>query len=203
MKLLWTIFTLAIASAVTALPQHADAATGLFLEPGVTLQYSNSKVNWPSPADSSTGHVNGFGLVGKAGFHINEIFFVAVDARYAVPHFTDSSVGYSAESTSYQIGPVVGIQLPGAGPRAWIGYVADSQLDPKSSGNYDVKFTQGTGLQLGGGLHLGPVSLNLEYQYLSYAHTEFEKVWVSSNSTTDVHMTTSQLIASLTFPLEF
>lgn len=158
--------------ALTGFAAQADEVNpdgGLFVEPGVTYQIYDSTIHWPAPFSNSTGKVQGWGIMGRFGFHIDNVFFVAADGRWSMPNFKDSSVNYDASATQWDLGPTVGVQMPWVvGLRVWATYVATSQLDPKSSGNFDVKMNDGKGYRVGAGFKLAIVSVNLEYQKIDY-----------------------------------
>ena len=183
-----------------------EGDSGFFLEPGVTYELGKTKTNYNAWSNGilgdSTGDANGLGLVGRAGFHINDAFFVALDARYAFLTFKDSSNNLSSDAASYSLAPMVGAQMPNLGLRAWIGYVAAAQLDPKQSGEYDFKFKDGTGFLIGGGFHVGIVSLNLEYKNVKYGSTDFEHLPLGfSQKDSSVTAEDQSWIASVTFPM--
>jgi opacity protein-like surface antigen len=209
MKMKYTQLALTAAMALLgalSIGTKAQAAGegGLYVEPGLTYQQSNHQVEYPV-VNNSSGTSNGFGLVGRLGFHVNEMFFVAADARYGIPHFKDSSVNYDASSTAWQIGPVAGVQMPNLGLRAWVGYVAAGVLDPAASGNLDVKFHDLQGYNVGVGFHVQMISLNLEYQHSKYNKMEGTGTAGPFSSTTDfssVHLNQDAVIASVTFPIE-
>ena len=163
------------AAALFSFASFADSG-GLYVEPGVTYQSYKSSITYPAPFSNSTGNVNGFGLVARLGFHIDEAFFVAADARYSHPDYKDSTNNLNSSATEYDLGPVVGIQMPVVGLRVWAGYILVSQLDPKGSNNVDYKFTDGTGYRVGAGFHVAMLSLNLEYQKLKYGKTTNHRI---------------------------
>lgn len=95
---------LALVLTVTSGARAATDGVGLFVEPGVTYERGSTRTDWPLISNDSTGESNGFGLMGRLGFHVIDIVFVAVDARYSMPNFKDSSVNYSADATQSLIG---------------------------------------------------------------------------------------------------
>ena len=182
----------------------ADSVAGIFIEPGVTLQKSELKTNFPSPFTSSSGDSNGLGLVGRAGIHLGEVLFLAADARYAQQRYSDSSNNLQANAEAYQIGPVAGMQTPLIGLRLWAGYILAAQLNPGESNGVDFKFKDGKGYLVGAGFHILMISLNVEYQDLTYNSVELEKLGpfsVNSNfgGTT---LADKSWILSVTFPFE-
>jgi hypothetical protein len=90
----------------------AESQAGLFVEPALTYELGSTSVNYPSPFSSSDGDANGFGIGARLGFHLEEIFFLALDARFSKTTYKDTGVGYSASGVSSNWGPVIGIQTP-------------------------------------------------------------------------------------------
>ena len=116
-KTISAFFFITSAFAINAAAEQS--AMGLFLEPSVTYESSETDVNYPSPFSSSSGKADGLGLGARAGMHFYESFFLGLDVRYAMPQFKDSSVSYDAKSVSTNWGPVVGMQMPIVGLRVW------------------------------------------------------------------------------------
>lgn len=177
---------------------------GFFVEPGVTYQLGNTRVDYPSPFSSSTGATKGLGISAKLGIQVADIVFAGVDGRYGMPRFTDSAFGYDADAKEMNIAPVVGVQLPFlVGLRAWASYVVAGSLDPDSHGNIDVKFDGATGYRLGAGFRVALVSLNLEYQSLRYGSATLQNAGgFTFNSNFDsVKLNQEAWIASVSFPI--
>jgi hypothetical protein len=177
---------------------------GIFVEPAVTYQLGKTSVDYPSPFSNSTGDNNGPGIAARLGIHLSEVVFVGVDARYAMTKFTDSAANSSSNATSYQYGPVAGIQMPNFGLRLWAAYVLGGELNPEESSNFDVKFLEAKGPRIGAGLRLMSVSLNLEYQDLTYGKTNLEKIGPFTGSTDfeSVKLSEKAWIASVSFPIQ-
>lgn len=177
---------------------------GLFVEPFATYELGTTSVDYPSPLSNSSGDVDGFGIGGRFGFHFSEALFVALDARYAMPQFKDSSVNYDSASISTNWGPVVGLQMPNYGMRVWGAWIADGSLDPERSGSFDVEFKDASGYRIGAGFHINQLSLNLEYQQLSYNETQLEQLGPFSpgSSFNSVELDANSWVASLSFPIE-
>lgn len=200
-----TARALAIALTLGLTPAaFAAEGGGLFVEPGVTYQQYDSSIDYPAPFSNSTGEVKGFGLMGRVGFHINEVLFAGADVRYAMPKFEDSTNSLSSDATEFDYGPVVGIQMPDIGLRVWGSYILGSELDPKSSNGFDYKFTKGTGYRIGAGFRVAIVSLNLEYQKIDYDRTTVEQIgpFTGSSDTDQIKFNGAGWIASVSFPLE-
>lgn len=177
---------------------------GLFVEPGVTYERGVTHTDWPSVLNDSSGESNGFGLMGRLGFHVADIVFVGLDARYSMPNFKDSSVNYSADATQFNWGPVVGIQTPVFGIRVWGSYIAGGMLDPQASGNLDAKLEDATGYRVGAGLRFMMLSLNLEYQNLKYDKVSVQTSGggINFGSFSNVHPKNESWIASVSFPFD-
>lgn len=194
-----------IFSAVLSVTQAVAAeGVGLFVEPAVTYESGKSRIDYPAPFSSSTGNVDGFGIAARLGFHISDVVFAGLDARYSMPHFTDSSVGYDASAKEYNWGPVVGIQMPLVGLRVWASYVLGGELDPDGSNNVDVKFTGANGYRIGAGFQVVLVSLNLEYQQLKYGSATLESFgrFPTNTSFESVKPNTDAWVLSVSFPLD-
>lgn len=196
---------LLVIAALVLAPALATASEkgGLFIEPGVTYQLLDTTVNWGSPLNDSTGKNNGLGLSARLGFHINEAFFAGIDGRYAFTKFEDSAFDTQSDAKSYNLAPVVGIQMPNVGLRIWGAYVLMAEVDPdkvtKTAIDYDPKLAKGTGYRIGAGFHVAMVSLNLEYQDLKYDDVSA----ATSLGTVSPNSATSKgFIAGVSFPFE-
>ena len=118
-------------------------------------------------------------------------------------NFKDSSVNYSADATQFNWGPVVGVQTPVFGIRVWGTYIAGGMLDPKASGNFDVKLENATGYRVGAGMRWMMLSLNLEYQNLKYDKLNVENIGGFTNGQfNDVKPKNESWIASVSFPFD-
>lgn len=194
---LFYLLPLTVAVFTTSAAQAAVG--GLFVEPGITYETGEAKADWPTPLGSSNISTSGFGLLAKVGFHLNEAFFVALDARYSKPTLKDG--GYEAASSAMNYGPAIGVQMPDVGFRVWGSYILGGELDPEESSSIESKFTSASGYRVGIGFRLIPVSLNLEYQTMKYGTSDVELGGIISSD--DVDATSNAYILSVTFPLEF
>ncbi|AHI06168.1 hypothetical protein BDW_08340 [Bdellovibrio bacteriovorus W] len=149
-------------------------AAGFYVEPGITWERSDNEVRWPAPLDNSTGNQQGLGVNLKLGMHISDAFFAGLNGYYSKPKFEQSANDYSADATSTLYGAVIGGQMPKFGLRIWAGYIFGGELDPDSSNNVDVKFTEAKGPMVGVGFHILKVSLNIEYMDLEYGKSSVE-----------------------------
>lgn len=176
---------------------------GLFLEPGITYEAGNTTVAYPSPLSNSTGTSNGLGFLGRAGVHVADIVFVGLDGRYAMTTYKDSAFNSESSATSTNWGPIVGVQMPIVGLRAWASYILGGALDPEKSNNVDVRFSGASGYRLGAGFKVLLVSVNLEYQKLDYGTTTLEQLGPFSAGTNfdSVKLSNSSVILSVSFPL--
>lgn len=196
-----TSFKIAVSTLV--LTFSASAFAGLFVEPALTYESGDNKIDWQSNLISkSTGTTKGGGFALKLGGHVSDILFLALDGSYSKPEFKNSAVDYSAAADSTLYGVVLGAQVPIVGLRIWGGYIFDGQIDPKESNGYDVKFTGATGPKIGAGLNLLLVSLNVEYMDLSYKNSYLEKAGpLTPNQTFDGNYTNKMLVFSVSIPV--
>lgn len=197
------IYGMLAASALIFNQAHAQTRAGLFVEPSVHLESGESTVNYPGRADSA-GSADGYGLGARLGFHASEVIFAGIDARYTMIQFTDSTVGQDSKSNAYNIGPVIGMQMPNLGLRLWGAYVVEGELNPEASQGFDVKFDDPTGPRLGAAFRVASVSLDLEYQQLEYSKSTLERAGAfSPNASFDnVSLANDSWIVSLSFPVE-
>lgn len=179
---------------------------GMFVEPLVFYSAEDSSVRTsqlPIINDDTSGNSNGYGLGLRFGGHVAEIVLVGLDARYANMK-NDDSFYNDVDVTVYNLAPVIIVQTPFFGVRLLAGYVALGESNPsRGDQGIDLKFKEGTGPRLGAGVYMGPVSINLEYQDLTYNKTEVESFGsVAFNDTTNVDTTVKGYTLSLSFPVE-
>lgn len=210
MKLSLTLLALYLVTSIAIAEEQVAPVTqtekekhtaGLFIEPALTYERSDSTVNYPAPFANSSGHVDGFGIGARLGFHLNEVFFLGVDGRYSMPKFKDSS--YNAKAVATNWGPEAGIQMPNFGLRLWGTIILGGSLNPDSSGGFDLKFKDTSGYRVGAGFRVAIVSLNLEYQHLKYGQTVLEQMGPFATTTTfsNVTLENNSWVASVSFPL--
>lgn len=173
---------------------------GFFVEPGLTFERGDSKVTYPF--DSSSGRVQGFGALLRAGGHVGDIFFAGLDGRISRPHFTDSSFGTESYANQWNWGLFVGAQTPWWGIRVWGTYVIGSELDPDADKSFDVKFTEGNGFRFGLGGRVYFFAVNLEYQEIVYDSTRLQSVGSQNTnlSFTGTEEKNKAFILSASFP---
>ena len=196
-----TSFKIAVSTLVMTF--SASAFAGLFVEPALTYESGDSKVEWKSNLISdSTGSTKGAGFDLKLGADVADIVWVALDGAYSKPQFKNSSVDYTADADSTLFGAVVGAQMPIVGLRIWGGYIFDGTLDPKAFNGYDVKFTGASGPKVGVGFHILMLSLNAEYMDLSYKNSYLEQAGpLTPNTTFDGKYTNKMWLVSVSLPV--
>lgn len=193
----------AAAIVTTSTSAMALSPAGLFVEPGVTYESLDTTINWSAPFSDSTGTSKGLGVSARLGLHVGEIVFLALDARYAKPTFTDSATDASSSATSFNYGPVVGIQTPIVGLRVWGQYVLDGSYDPEKTSFMDYKFDKGNGYRVGVGMHVAVVSINLEYQDLKYKTSIQEFLSTPVNASLEnADLSSKGFILGVSFPIE-
>jgi hypothetical protein len=183
-------------------PELNASVSGLFFEPALTYEVGETKLNYPTPFNSSAEDILGLGLGARLGFHIKNALFFALDLRYSMPEFSDSATNYKTESTSSSWGPVIGLQVPSGGFRVWGTYLADGELNPKESNGIDMKFSEANGFRVGTGIRLANLSLNLEYQELKYNKAELERstIFPTIIDFNNTSLESKLWIVSLSFP---
>ncbi len=187
---------------LTSFSAYAESKGGLFLEPMLTYESGSSEVDFPSPAGSSDSDFEGFGIGGRLGFHVHESVFLGLDGRYSMISYENDDTNLDTDGTSYNIGPVVGIQMPtDIGLRLWAGYIMAGGMDLEKDNGIDLKFKDGSGYRIGGGVKIAAVSLNLEYQQINYSETELQDAGFFSGSTNDVDSDNQSVILSVSFPI--
>jgi len=191
---------------VAAIGLNAQAANegGLFVEPSISYELSDAELKYPSPFNSTEGSLDGFGIGARVGFHIYESVFIAADGKYTFAKLKDSENDYNADAEYFSLAPVVGFQVPNVGLRVWGGYVLASQVDPDRDQGLDLKFKEGTGFKVGAGFRIKSVSINLDYQDLTYDKTKIESLGSFNTNTNsdDIELNNKSYIVSLSFPIE-
>lgn len=182
----------------------AQETAGFFVEPMVTYERGEGDINFPAPFANSESKVRGFGVGARAGTQVYEIVFAGLDARYSLPNFQESRLNQDVSATSWNISPVIGIQMPTpVGLRLWGNWIVAGELDPDSDRGVDEKFIGGNGYRIGAGFRLGLVSLNAEYQFIDYDETEIAEVGIFSPgySSKNIALENKSLILSVSMPI--
>lgn len=182
---------------------------GLFLEPMLTYTQNDSSLDTtglPTFGADTSADTDGVGAGLRLGGHVGETFFLGVDGRYARLELSDSAYG-RAEGDSYNVGPVVGLQMPTLlGLRVWGTYVMAGEFDPETgNAGLNLKFEEPQGWRLGAGIKLASMSLNFEYQDLEYDETDIQNFGGTGGGSgvSDVEYDVDGYTVSLSFPLEF
>lgn len=179
---------------------------GLFVEPFVLASREDISIKTsqlPIISDDTSGTAESAGIGARLGFHIGEAVFLAADGRYRKTRITDSSYG-TAEGDSWSVGPTLGVQAPFFGLRVWGTALALGSYDPQAgNSSVDVKFEEPRGYRAGVGFRVAAVSVNVEYQDLSYGRTDIQSFGPIANpGSTDVDFENKGWTASLSFPIQ-
>lgn len=199
----------AMAQGITTGDSSDDARlsrSGVMLEPFVSFTRETSEIKTsqlPIISDDTSGSSDAFGAGARIGGHVWQTVFVGADGRFSKTQFHDSSYG-NAAGWNYNLAPVIGLQMPIAGLRVWGEYVVWGQYDPSAGRQgFDAKFRSPTGPRVGVGFHLGPISLNLEYQDLRYDRTDVQSFGlINATSASNVDFVSRGYAASVSFPVE-
>lgn len=178
---------------------------GLAIEPMLIYQQEDAKIRTsqlPVISDDTSATSRGYGFGLKLGGHIGDILTAGVDGRYMQTTLDDSAYG-KARTTKYSVGPTVGVQMPIVGLRLFGTYVLAGAVDPEAgTQDVDVRFRDPRGYRLGAGFHIGPISLNLEYENISYLNTQVQSYGlIGGNGNSDIDFDTRGYLASVSFPL--
>lgn len=197
--------------AVLALPfsnafsQTEPKKGGFFIEPMITYEKTDLDIDYPAPLGSSSGDQKGLGVGARLGFHIYESVFIGVDGRYNKHDFeNDSDDGdFKTDASGHNYGLVVGFQLPTeVSFRVWGTYIINGALDPDEENSLDVKFEDAKGYRVGAGIMFGKISLNIEYQDLTYEKAKLQSIggFDPNTSFSNVELDSKGYIASISFP---
>lgn len=199
------MFSMMMAFSGPSLAQDgADNAGGLFVEPMLTWERGRGDVNFPSPINSADTELDGFGVGARFGGHVYETVFLALDGRYSMPTFKDHKINQDADAKAWNVGPVIGMQMPTPfGLRIWGGWIIAGSVDVDKSQNVKEEFKSGSGYRVGAGVKLDLVSINIEYQKIKYDNTVIEEVGVFTPNSNrgDVELTNEAMVLSVSFPI--
>ncbi len=179
---------------------------GLFVEPMLIYSKNEASIKTsqlPLLTGDSSGTINDTAIGARLGFHVAEIFILAADGRYGKSRFQDSLYS-TADGSDYNYGLTAGVQTPIAGIQLFGTYILGGVFDPTAGAqNIDMKFTDARGYRVGAGIHILAVSLNLEYQDLTYNNSTIESFGnVTVNQASKVDATQRGYAVSLGFPIE-
>jgi hypothetical protein len=74
------------------------------------------------------------------------------------------------------------------------------EMDMDESNNVDLKLNNASGYRIGGGIKLAIVSLNLEYQKISYDEAELDGNSIFTGSRSNLDADIDSYIFSVSFP---
>lgn len=174
---------------------------GLFLEPAITYESGKGEMDFGS-AGKPDGDLKGAGLGLRFGGHVSDIFFLALDANYSEPEFSDENGDFDFDLKSWTAGVTVGLQTPVVGLRVWGGYIpfGEIELDGRGSNQSNVTYKDPDMWKLGAGFRVGIVSLNLEYLTGTYGKLNVRNAGLITG-TYDQEANRDSWIASVSFPL--
>jgi hypothetical protein len=176
---------------------------GFYIEPALVGIQQDVDAKGGLIGSDVNGTSNGFGADLKLGGHINETFFLAADGRYERVRFAETTFeDVNADVLNY--GATIGLQAPWAGVRAWGTYVLGGTYDAERANNgADLRFEDPYGWRAGLGFRFQAISLNLEYQDLTYQTTEIESAGtLASANTGNIDFGQRGYALSLSFPIE-
>ncbi len=163
---------------------------GLFLEPGVTYQF-----NTEDQTD-----VRGLGLMMRLGFHIDELMFLAADARYSFLEYSDDTANFESDATSYNLAPTFGIQMRDVGIRAWGSWIVLGNLKPDSNNGTNINLEDAQGFRVGGGFHIHSFSVNLEFERINYNDSSISTAIITTPGAYELE--SDAWIVSISAPIE-
>lgn len=198
MNVLKSVIGLSLIASFSALAQSPG---GLFVEPLLTYERGVSDVDLPEPAGSSESEMSGFGVGARIGVHVHSAVFLGLDGRYSMPVYTNDDTNIDTRARAYNLGPVVGVQMPTElGVRVWGNYIMAGELDIERDQGIDLKFKDASGYRIGAGVKLSMVSVNLEYQVINYSDTEVRNAGFFTGTTNQVDAADQSYILSVSFP---
>lgn len=177
---------------------------GAYIEPMLIFAQNTAEAENVSIPGDTDGNVRDAAIGARLGLHLGEIFFLAADGRYGQAEFNDSFYD-NANAAIYNYGATAGLQTPFYGVRLWGTYILGGEFDPaEGAQNVDLLFSDATGYRVGAGIHVGAVSINLEYQDLTYDTTEIESVgnFPGAGAIGDLEVAQTGYALSLGFPFE-
>jgi hypothetical protein len=180
--------------------------SGFYIEPLLSVSQEDTSIKssqLPFIHDDSSGNSKGFGVGLRIGAHVSDTLLLGIDTRYSRMQ-TDDSFYNKADADVYNIAPMIGLQTPFYGIRLLASYVVAGENNPASGAQgVDLKYKEALGWRLGAGLYVASVSVNLEYQDLTYNTTEVESFGsVAVNKATSVDANSRGYTVSLSFPIE-
>jgi hypothetical protein len=183
--------------------KHERKAAGFYIEPGIFGAREDADIKSAAITGDQTGSSNGFGADLRLGGHLGEVFFLGADGRYERSRLEDTGYG-NQDVNAWNWGPTAGLQAPWAGMRVWGTYVVDGNYDPDAGSNgTDLKFKDPYGWRAGVGFRLSAVSLNVEYEDLTYRTTDIQSLGnVPAGTSTNADFAQRGYAVSLSFPID-
>jgi len=130
------------------------------------------------------------------------MFFVAADGRYERATFDGSALD-EVDADIWNVGPTIGFQAPMYGMRVWGTYILDGSYNPdEGAQDLNLRFDDPYGWRVGAGVRISTVSLNLEYEDLTYQTTEIEDFGTLPALEEPIDFAQRGFIVSLSFPVE-
>jgi hypothetical protein len=181
--------------------------SGFYFEPLLSISQEDSSIQTsqlPLVNLDTSGNATGYGIGVKLGTHLGKMLLLGVDTRYS-RMTTDDSFYNKARSDVFNFGPTIGVQTPYFGVRLLASYVLLGESNPDAAAQgIDLKFKEATGWRLGAGVYVASVSINLEYQNLTYGSTEVESIGtLPVNNLTSIEANNTGYAMSLSFPMEY
>lgn len=197
------IFLSTLAFFALAFTTNASAqdSGGLFLEPAVTYEQGRGEMDL-GIAGKPDGDLEGLGVGLRFGGHVSDILFLALDANYSEPEFTDENGDFDYDLKSWTAGVTLGLQTPLAGLRVWGGYIpfGEIELDGRGSNQSNLTYKDPDMWKLGAGFRVGIVSLNLEYLTGTYEKLNVRNAGPITGTYSE-KADRDSWIASVSFPL--
>lgn len=198
-----TVLMLLMVKTPAALAQDGSGTSGgLFLEPSLTYEQGKGEIDFKSIAQPD-GDLKGWGLGLRFGGHVSDILFLALDANYSQPKFTDDNGNFDYDLKSWLLGVTLGAQTPVAGLRVWGSYIplGEVTLDGRGSNDTNVVYKEPQIWKIGAGFRVSMVSINLEYMQGDYTKLHVKNAGTLLSGDYDGDATRKSWIASVSFPL--
>jgi hypothetical protein len=176
------------------------APGSFYIEPAVFGLRQDSHINVGSDNEVEG---DGMGLAMKLGSQISDRYFAAADIRYQRTQFNEKGLK-DVDSDTWNIAPVLGLQTNWYGLRAWGSYILDGTSNPDSAANgLDLRFEKPFGWRAGVGVRISNISLNLEYEDLTYRQTVVQSVGsLGPSAGQNVDFDSRTVAMSVSFPIQ-